>query len=179
MVEWLQIVKQAIFMTPVLSALLGAVAIRSVEILSAYRSGVVAVHHEIVENYWRIDGEINDIQEGRWNDEYTREVRLDAIKATKSRSPEVYVRLVEDVDQFPVALTSLENIKREQVESRRANAFIDDTEEEVAERLRDVQDILLEVEENLVDYTSETLTRKVLLLNTIERNESFKQELTE
>ena len=168
-------VSPTIFVPPVLSALLGAVAIKTVESISDHRSSVAAIHNQIVSNYWRLEGELRDLERGDWTEEYSREVRLDAIETVRASSPGVYIDLMNEVNQFPSALTSLEYIRREQVESRRAGATVIDSEETVVERLQEIQEVLTEVERNLVDYTTDSAIRSILFYGVIGRNQ-FKSE---
>jgi len=161
-------VNPTIFVPPVLSALLGVVAIKIVESISDRRSSMAAVHHQLVSNYWRLQGEIQNIHRGEWSKQHTREVRLDAIETVRARSPGVYTNLIEQVDQFPVALSSLEYIRREQIESRRAGASLEESEESVEERLREIQEVLVTVEGNLVEYVRANPIRRVMLVGVIE-----------
>lgn len=156
-----------LYLSPVLSAILGAIAIRVVEILSTRRSAVSAVHHELAENYWRIEGEIRDVQRGNWSDEYTRAIRLDAIEAVKAHSPQTYTRLVNEVNNFPSAVSSLEYLQRTQIESRKPDAHVTYSEDEVLSKLREVQDLLAKAEENLEDYISENPIRWLLISTAI------------
>ena len=155
-----------VFVPPVLSALLGAVAIRSVEVISAKRSGYTAIHNELLENYWRLEGEIQDVQRGDWREEYTREVRLDSITAVKAHSPGIYIEIVNEVEGFVAALASMENIRREQVESRRPGARVTDEEEEIVRRLQEVQDTIDVAESSLRSYSSQHIFRRLLLYGT-------------
>lgn len=161
-------VSPVIFVPPVLSALLGAVAIKIVDSISNRRSSIAAVHHQLVSNYWRLQGEIQDIHRGEWSEEHTREVRLDAIETVRARSPGVYIDLIEQVDQFPVALSSLEYIRREQIETRRAGAYLEESEESVEERLREIQEVLITVESNFVEYIRANPARRLMFAGVID-----------
>lgn len=152
--------------TPVVSALLGALAIRFVETLYARRQGINAIHDEVIENYWRLEGEISDIEASEWDEQYTRQVRLDRLQATKTVSPGVYADIIKSVDNFPVLLTSLENIQMEQKESRRPGAYVSDSPEDIASRLQEIQAIIVSVETNLQQYRRASLLNRCVLAGT-------------
>lgn len=156
------------YATPVVSALLGALAIRLVETLYARRQGINAIHNEVIENYWRLEGEISDIERDEWDEQYTRQVRLDRLQATKTVSPGVYADIIDSVDEFPVLLTSLENIQMEQKESRRPDAYISDSPEDVAARLQEIQATIVSVENNIQQYRQATLLNRCVLAGTAE-----------
>ncbi|WP_132060232.1 hypothetical protein [Halorussus amylolyticus] len=168
MVSW------TVFVPPVLSALLGAVAIRGVEIVSARRKAVSAIQHELRENYHRIEGEIRDVENERWQKQYTREIRLDAIDAIKAGNPTVYAQIVEEVDKFPTAMASLENLRREAIASRQPDAFVPDNDDELIKRLSEVQEIVVEADRNLVDFATKGLLRRFLYSGAVEGIDQFK-----
>lgn len=163
---------------PVLSALLGAIAIRGIEILSANRSGYEAIQHELRENYFRIEGEIKDIERGSWSEYYKRRISLDAIEAVKARSPRIYIELIDEVDRFPETLTALEYIRREQVESRRPGASVRESSEEVVDNLQEIQRLLIQADQELINYLESSKVRSLLYATAIE-SESLKQEAEE
>jgi hypothetical protein len=168
-------VELLVFVPPVLSALLGAVAIRGVEILSARRSGYEAIQHEIRENYFRIEGEIIDIDQNNWSDYYKRRISLDAIEAVKARSPGVYIEIINEVDRFPETLSALEYIRREQVESRRPGATVSEDSEVVKDNLQEIQRLLIEADEELTNHLKSNKIRSLLYSTAIE-DQSLEKE---
>ncbi|WP_435359521.1 hypothetical protein [Haloarchaeobius sp. DFWS5] len=151
-----------IFVPPVLSALLGAVAVKGVDSLSRKRSSISAIQHGLTSNYWRLEGEIQDIHRDDWSESYSRVVRLDMIEAVRTGSPGDYIEIFESVEDLTLALAELEFIQREQYESKRPDAYVADSEEEIVARLSEIQDLIVTAEENLDDYLTESLIRRVL-----------------
>jgi hypothetical protein len=135
---------------------------------SERRAGVAAVHNQLVENYWRLEGEIQDIERGDWTQAYTREVRLDAISAVRSGSPGVYTSLVKEVDKFAVALPWLEDLQRDQIESRKPDVSVVSSESDVVERAENIQEVIVEVEQSMREYTKSSLLRRLIYFNAIE-----------
>lgn len=160
----------------IFSAFLGAITLRTVERIEAKRSGLAAVHHDLITNFYRLQGEIEDIRREKWSDEYTRVVQIDGFESVKSQNPRFYRSIIEEVDDFTATLAALENIRFDQTGSRQPGAYVPESPEEVHGDIIEIQKLILDAEENLQEFRSASLYRRLVLWRTIETT-PFEPEL--
>lgn len=151
------------FVPPVLSALLGAVAIRLVEVISAKRGTYKSIHYEMKENYSRIEAEIRRLDSNEWDGEFEHLAILDAIETSRYRAPTVYINVISEVNRFQHYTTEMENLRQVQLESKTAGAALGGSEESVRSFLERQLRLIETAEEDFVRFGRGRLWRRLLI----------------
>ncbi|GAB3315112.1 hypothetical protein [Haloplanus salinarum] len=100
-----------IYVPPVLSAILGAIAIRTVGIISTKRSAFSSIYSEIKENQSKIEGTIEVIDQGEWDGDSHVIVKTSAVEAARYRSPNICHDVITTVDGFETYLINMERLQ--------------------------------------------------------------------
>lgn len=157
----------------VISALMGAIAIRFVESMHARRTSFAALYRQHITNHQKLIGEYERIEDDEWDGIFQKEIRMDTFETARNRTPNLYSNLIQSIPNFSTAIVEMEYLQREMIESRKPDAKMVEDPEEVKDHLEYSLNEIKDSKEGLEDYAESKFHRRLLYSTAIDQRDLY------